>query len=138
MFIEKHVRDVMNSSIVPLNKDMYLAEAVDHILSSHYIGLPVVDTDNKLVGFLSEHDCLRLLITSSYYLEGRTCVSDIMHTEVLAVSANESVLKLAERMDTGKPKIYPVCEEGLLVGIITRSDVMRVLNETLKNTKVAI
>lgn len=138
MFSQKHVRDVMDSSIVPLRQEMSLAEAVDRILDSHHHGLPVIGDDHRLVGFLSEHDCLRYLISSSYYLDTRTSVSDIMHAEVVSVSANDSVLKLAERMETGKPKIYPVCEEGKLVGVITRSDVMKTLNETLKNTKVAI
>ncbi len=138
MFSQKQVGDLMDSSIVALRKEMSLAEAVDRILGSHHHGLPVVDQDNKLVGFLSEHDCLSYLISSSYYLDSRTSVADIMHSEVLSVAASDSVLQLAERMENGKPKIYPVCDQGRFVGVITRSDVMRELNKTLKNTKVAI
>lgn len=132
------VREVMDASIVPLRPEMSLAEAVDHILKSHHMGLPVVDADASLIGFLSEQDCLRYLISGSYYADSRIEVSDIMFKEPLAVGANETVLSLAERMGPGKPKNYPVCDEGKLVGLVTRSGVMRVLNEALKTTKVAI
>lgn len=138
MFSQKQVRDLMDSSIVPLRADMALGDAVERILASHHHGLPVVGEDHKIVGFLSEHDCLHFLISSSYYQDTRTLVSDIMRSEVLTVAPGDSVLNLAESMEHSKPKIYPVCEEGKLVGVITRSDVMKSLNESLKNTKVAI
>lgn len=138
MFKDKRIRDIMDSSIVSLRSNMSLAEAVDRIIASHLHGLPVVDDERTLIGFISEHDCLRYLISSSYYLDSHITVSEIMHPEVISIKASDPVLKLAERMEKGKPKIYPVCEEGKLVGIITRSDVMKALNQTLKSTKVSI
>lgn len=132
------VRDVMDASIVPLRLDTSLAEAVDRITDSHHLGLPVVDSDQQLVGFLSEQDCMKYVISGSYYADSMTRVGDIMRPEPLKVSANESLLALAERMQTGKPKNYPVCDEGRLVGLVTRSAVLRALNEKIKTTKIAI
>jgi len=132
------VRDVMDASIVPLRLDTSLAEAVDRITDSHHLGLPVVDSDQQLVGFLSEQDCMKYVISGSYYADSMTRVGDIMRPEPLKVAANESLLALAERMQTGKPKNYPVCDEGRLVGLVTRSAVLRALNEKIKTTKIAI
>lgn len=132
------IGDIMDGSIVPLHPEMSLAEAVDRILDSHHIGLPVVDADYNLVGFLSEQDCLSYLVSGSYYADSRTDVADIMFKEPLKVNINDSVLTLAESMQTGKPKNYPVCDEGRLVGLVTRSAVMKSLNLALKNTRVAI
>lgn len=132
------VRDVMDASIVPLQPETSLAEAVDRITDSHHLGLPVVDSQNKLVGFISEQDCIKYVISGSYYADSLTRVGDIMNGEPLLVGANESVLALAERMQTGKPKNYPVCDEGKLVGLVTRSAVIRALNDKIKTTKIAI
>lgn len=132
------VRDVMDASIVPLRLDTSLAEAVDRITDSHHLGLPVVDSDQQLVGFLSEQDCMKYVISGSYYADSLTRVGDIMRPDPLKVAANESLLALAERMQTGKPKNYPVCDEGRLVGLVTRSAVLRALNDKIKTTKIAI
>lgn len=135
MFSQKLVSDLMDASVVPLKESVSLEVAVAHLVDSNYPGLPVVNSDGKISGFLSEHDCLRYLISSSYYLDDRTCVSDIMYRQPLTISPKETLLQLAERMEGGKPKVYPVCEEGKLLGVVTRKSVMRALNDTLANTK---
>lgn len=135
MFSQKLVSDLMDASVVPLKESDSLEVAVTHIVDSNYPGLPVVDGNGKVSGFLSEHDCLRYLISSSYYLDDRICVSDIMYRQPLTVSPKETLMQLAERMEGGKPKVYPVCDEGKLIGVVTRKEAMRALNDTLMNTK---
>jgi predicted transcriptional regulator len=46
---------------------------------------------------------------------------------VITVDADMSIAELAEQLTTPKPKVYPVVEEGKLVGIISRSDVLQEL-----------
>lgn len=135
MFSQKLVSDLMDASVVPLQESSSLEVAVAQLVDSKYSGLPVVNGDGKVVGFLSEHDCLRFLISSSYYLDDRTSVRDIMYRQPLSISPKETVMQLAERMEGGKPKVYPVCDEGKLLGVVTRKDAMRALNDTLVNTK---
>lgn len=135
MFSQKLVSDLMDASVVPLQETVSLEVAVAQLVESNYPGLPVVDSNGKVSGFLSEHDCLRYLISSSYYLDDRICVSDIMYRQPLTVSPKETLMQLAERMEGGKPKVYPVCDEGKLLGVVTRKEVMRALNNTLVNTK---
>lgn len=135
MFSQKLVSDLMDASVVPLQESFSLEVAVAQLVGSNYSGLPVVDSNGKVSGFLSEHDCLRYLISSSYYLDDRICVSDIMYRQPLTVSPKETLMQLAERMEGGKPKVYPVCDEGKLFGVVTRKEAMRALNNTLVNTK---
>lgn len=135
MFSQKLVSDLMDASVVPLQESVSLEVAVAQLVDSNYPGLPVVDSNGKVSGFLSEHDCLRYLISSSYYLDDRICVSDIMYRQPLTVSPKETLMQLAERMEGGKPKVYPVCDEGKLLGVVTRKEAMRALNNTLVNTK---
>lgn len=130
------VQDAMYPVNTPLTVSMPLVDAVSNILDSGYIGLPVVDHEARVVGFLSEHDCLPHLITDSYHCDSHIEVSDIMRTDPLTVTLGQSVVDLAQQMGLNKPKVYAVVDEGKLVGIITRSMVMRELNNSLKHCKV--
>ncbi|WP_286240407.1 CBS domain-containing protein [Neptuniibacter halophilus] len=131
------VRDVMYPVNKPLREDMALVDAVSCILDSGYLGLPVVDNNKRVVGFLSEFDCLPYLVTDSYHCDSHEKVADIMRTDPLTVVPGMSVVDLAQQMGLNRPKVYAVVEEGLLVGIVTRSMLMKELNESLRNCKVA-
>lgn len=138
MLHQKQVRDLMLPVAHPLKGPMALSEAVELILMSGQLGLPVVDERRAVIGFLSEHDCLRYLVSSSYYCDSRIQVSDIMHQEPLCVSPGDSVVDLAQQMSQKKPKNYPVVEQGRLLGMITRRQIMMELNRMLRECKVAI
>ena len=51
-------------------------------------------------------------------------VHEMMRNEVLSVSPTKSIVDLAQEMLGAKPKVYPVTEQGRLVGIVTRRDVL--------------
>lgn len=122
------ISEVMYPVNKPLKADMALPEAVQIILDSGYMGLPVLGEKDTVVGFLSEHDCIPFLLTGSYHSDNRSLVRDIMYPEPLCVSKHGNIVDLAELMSGKKPKVYPVLDDGKLVGIITRSHVMRELN----------
>ena len=128
------VQDYMNKRPVTFTEKMPVAEAVERLLISHQKGGPVVNADHKLVGFLSEQDCLKQMIESSYYREQVAKVSEIMRREVLTVKPYDSVLALAEKMVGARPKIYPVVDDnGLLLGTISRSDVLKAIDVQLQD-----
>jgi CBS domain-containing protein len=52
-----------------------------------------------------------------------------MFNEPLTVAPDDSIIEMARQMIAHKPKIYPVVEEGKLIGLITRADVLRALRE---------
>ncbi len=119
----------------PLRPGMALAQAVDLILDADYTGLPVVDAEMRVVGFLSEHDCIPFLLKGSYHSDSRALVADMMHAEPLTVEPGQSIIDLAQLMQGAKPKVYPVVAKGRLLGVITRGRVMRELNRALKSRK---
>lgn len=124
----------MNRHPVTFSIEMPVAEAVEKLLVSRQTGGPVMDEKNKVVGFLSEQDCLTQMIESSYYREQVARVKDIMQTDVLSVKGYGSILELAQKMLTAKPKIYPVLDDdGYLLGSIGRSDVLRAVDVQLQD-----
>lgn len=128
------ISDYMNRHPVTFSIEMPVAEAVEKLLVSRQTGGPVMDEKNKVVGFLSEQDCLTQMIESSYYREQVARVKDIMQTDVLSVKGYGSILELAQKMLTAKPKIYPVLDDdGYLLGSIGRSDVLRAVDVQLQD-----
>lgn len=128
------VSDYMNHRPVKLRVDMPIAEAVEQLLGSKQFGGPVTDASNKVVGFLSEQDCLSKMITSSYYREQVCRVQDVMHDDVLTVKPYSTVLELAQLMLKAKPKIYPVVDDdGFLLGSINRTEVLNAIDVHLRD-----
>ena len=127
------VSEIMRRSIPLLTAEMTITEALDKLLASNLSGLPVVDTQRKIIGFLSEQDCIPQLVNASYHCDNRVTVNDLMYKEPLTVSPHSDVFELARLMGGAKPKIYPVIEDDKVVGIVTRHQVMQFLNEHLQN-----
>ncbi|WP_447825772.1 CBS domain-containing protein [Aeromonas salmonicida] len=127
-----HIRDHMSRLTHFLTPQLGLAEALDRLHHSGLSGLPVLDDQQQLVGFLSEQDCIPSLITGSYHCDTRTQVEDMMSRTPLSVDPDDSILDLARQMTGAKPKIYPVLEQSKVIGIISRHQVMQALNQQMK------
>ncbi|HGF4934472.1 TPA: CBS domain-containing protein [Vibrio parahaemolyticus] len=126
------VKDYMTLQAVTFTKGMSLTAALNKVMQSVTLGGPVIDENEKVVGFLSEQDLLDKLVKASYHCQDTHTVQECMHEDVLSVSPEMSVIELADMMKVGKPKMYPVVDDrGKLVGIITRRDVLRAIGMTL-------
>ena len=122
------VKDYMNSRPVTFDKHMSLSVALDKLLTAKQIGGPVIDEQKRVVGFLSEQDMIHKLLKVGYHCQDTHNVNDCMRPDVLTVSPEDSIIELAEVMSGQKPKIYPVVNNGLLVGVITRRDVLTAIS----------
>ena len=118
------VKDYMTLQAVTFKPEMSLSAALEKMLKSSYLGGPVINEREEVIGFLSGHDLLDKLVKVSYYCQDTHIVSDCMHSKVLSVGPDTSIIELADMMKSGKPKVYPVIDNGRLVGIITRRDVL--------------
>lgn len=124
----KRVADVMAQHPAKIRLGTEVSEVAEVLLRLRMTGLPVVDADMKVVGFVSEQDCLRSLLVSSYHDEGRPRVDDIMNPDPYTVQADASVVDIANLMLMQKPKIYPVVDQDMqLVGLIHRGQVLAAL-----------
>ena len=125
------VNDYMNRRPVTFTPQMTVAEAVERLLQSHQTGGPVIDNQRKLVGFLSEKDCLTRMLESSFY---RARVEDVMVRDVLAIKSYMSIIELAQKMLGEKPKLYPVVDDdGYLLGSISRAEVLYAIDVQLRD-----
>ncbi|MFT5484309.1 MAG: CBS domain-containing protein [Halieaceae bacterium] len=123
------VRDHMNQDPALIRQGSPITTVVDVLLSHKITGAPVVDGAGQLVGFVSEHDCIDVLIQQHTDSGYTPIVDDVMHGDVLTASPDDTILSLAEKMGTLKPKNYPVVSGERLLGVISRSDVLRAMCE---------
>lgn len=126
------VKDYMTHRTVTFTEDMPLSAALDKVMQSSHMGGPVIDEHERVIGFISEQDLLDKLVKVSYHCQDTHTVGDCMYKEVLSVTPETSIIELADMMKVGKPKVYPVIDNGRLVGMITRRDVLRAIGKNLE------
>ncbi|MDK8462243.1 CBS domain-containing protein [Marinobacter sp. SS13-12] len=118
------VSDVMWNHIEPVRCGTPLTKVVKTLLHNHVTGLPVVDDHRKVIGFISEQDCIHALLVSNYHHEGDPLVDDVMFRNPVTISPEMSVVDLAQNLGAGKPKVYPVVDHNRLIGIVTRTAIL--------------
>ncbi|MBS8240175.1 CBS domain-containing protein [Marinobacter lipolyticus] len=118
------VSDVMWNHIEPIRCGTPLTRVVKILLQNHVSGLPVVDDHRKVIGFISEQDCIHALLVSSYHCEGDPIVDDVMFREPVTISPEMAMVDLAQNLGAGKPKVFPVVDHGRLIGIVTRTAIL--------------
>jgi CBS domain-containing protein len=123
------VGDYMTRKLVKLTPDMEVMKAVHQFIDRKISGAPVLDRHGNLVGVLSEKDCMKVLLKAGYYGEFGGQVSEYMHSPVETVEAGMPIMAVAERFASSPYRRFPVTEDGRLVGQISRSDVLRALQQ---------
>lgn len=121
------VKDYMDKNPHAIKCDASVREAIEVLLENQITGAPIVDSNNTLVGFISEHDCIGKLLNDAFYSEESVEVASFMRTDLKTVSPQTSVLEIAEAMAEGPPKNYPVIEDEKLIGLISRAHILKAL-----------
>jgi len=123
------VADYMAREVITFRPDMHVLDAMEVLLTRHISGAPVVDRRGKLVGILSEKDCMQTLLHSSYYRELGGLVEEYMTREVQTVDSSTSIVTAAELFMSCSYRRFPVVDGGRLVGLISRRDILKAIQE---------
>ncbi len=132
------IRDLMSTNVVTVSEDTSIHDA-KKIMDAHKIRrLPVMRKD-KLVGLVTKHMLLgaspspatSLSIHELQYLLAKMTVKDIMVKNPYTISPDmpaEEGLQVGQEMGYGA---FPVVEDGRLVGMVTESDIVRLMTRVL-------
>lgn len=127
-------RDLMATNLLTFTPDQDIHDAIDQLLRRRVSGGPVLE-DGRLVGILSEKDCLKVLAAEAYdgLPEGR--VADFMTKPVESVLPDTSVYDIVGRFLHMPYRRLPVIDEqGRLLGQISRRDVLRAIESIRENS----
>lgn len=124
------VRDYMDANPHAIHESATVCDAIRLFTGEAISGVPVIDSGNKLVGYISEHDCIKEMLNDTFYRGAAPAVSTVMSREVKTVSPDASILEVAEAMSESPPKNFPVTENGKLVGLLSRKQILTALVAT--------
>jgi CBS domain-containing protein len=140
--------DIMTTSVITATPDMTIPDAAKRLADNHISGMPVVDEKGKVVGIVSEGDLLRpaetgtgarrrswwleLLasnreVAATYVKEHARSVGEVMNHHVISISENMPLKEIAEILERRHIKRVPVMKSGVLVGIVSRANLIRAL-----------
>jgi CBS domain-containing protein len=139
--------DLMTSFVITVRPDATIEYAVQLMLQYRISALPVTDSDGTVLGIITEGDLLRRAETGTekhharwvsfligpgrlaqeyVHTHGRR-VGEVMTERVLTVTPQTPLADLVALMETKHVKRVPVMDQGRLVGIVSRADVMAAL-----------
>ncbi|MGZ8159772.1 MAG: CBS domain-containing protein [Methylobacter sp.] len=121
------VADYMSKRLVTLTKDTDVVDAVNKLLDHKITSAPVVDQRGQLLGMFSEKDVMSIVLETVYNQGMSGKVGDYMTIEVISVDADSSIVDLAEKFQQTTVRSFPVFQDNDLVGIVSRTDVLRAL-----------
>lgn len=144
--------DVMTRNVVTITRGTPVREAIRLMLAHRVSGLPVVDTAGRVEGILTEGDLLRrseiatnarrhwpwleFLLgpghAASEYVRthGRVC-DELMAHDVVSVSPETSLAEIVQLMERRRIKRVPVIENDVLLGIVSRPDLLAAVARVL-------
>jgi CBS domain-containing protein len=150
---DPRVADIMERNLVTASPDDDVQTLIRLLREQELPGVPVTAPDGRLVGIVTESDLIlrgedRALHLPHYlelfggvvfleplqHLEDKlrkafaTKVKDMMSTDVLTVSPEDSVHKAARLISRSGHNRLPVVEDGRVVGVVTRVDVLQALS----------
>jgi CBS domain-containing protein len=152
--------DLMTRDVAAVRPDASLRDAVRAMAKRGISGIPVVDNGGSVVGMLTEGDLLRwhegyterqehwlemladgLELAPEFLkgiLEQNSKVSTVMSKDAITVTEEMPAREVAQLMYAKNIKRTPVVRDGKLVGIVSRSDLIRALSQRLDEMAGAI
>lgn len=117
---------IMTTDLVTVRASDSIEEAIELLLNQRISGLPVVDDEGRLIGVITEFALLA--VTYDKRVKNHT-VSQHMTREVITVDVNDPVDRIADLCIVHRVRRVPVMQDGRLIGVIARRDVLRALVE---------
>ena len=108
-------KDIMTRDVITVSPSLPVKELAMLLIKNQVSGVPVADETGKIIGLVSEADIIAK--------KGKQ-VQSIMSEQVFSLSEQASVEEIARLMTTRRIKRVPIMNNGKLVGIVSRADIV--------------
>jgi CBS-domain-containing membrane protein len=149
-------RDVMASPVITTSPSSSVREVAKTFLERRISATPVVDTQGRLVGIVSEGDLLHRresgterqyswwlraltsdeILATDYVKARATKVADIMTRNVITAAPDTPLHEIAVLLEKNAIKRVPIVENGQLVGIVSRANLVQAVASARKRLEV--
>lgn len=123
------VKDIMTTNLILFRPDQNVHDAMELLIKNKISGGPVVDSDGKLVGMISEGDCIKEISHCKYYNIPMAThkLEDFMVKDVHTMKPNTDIFELGNQFYKQKIRRFPVVDQGKLVGQVSQFDVLKAI-----------
>ena len=135
-FLKYEVRDAMTANPIAISPQTPLKE-VEELFENHdFNGVPVVDEQRHLLGILTKFDLLKAFslgihaMVPHYDEIMEQTAEAIMTRDPVSVEPRLPLSRLLQKLVEMRTKSLPVVDNGLLVGIVAREDVLKALRRS--------
>ena len=118
-------RDFMVTDVITVSPATDVIDAVRLLLEHHISGAPVVDAKGKYLGVFSEKCSMHVLLDAAYDQLPVQDVRSFMDAEAQTIAPETHLLSIGQVFLLTPYRRLPVLEDGRLVGLVTRRDVMK-------------
>ncbi len=125
-------RDIMSRRLQVLAPHSEIKDAVHALLRKGHSGAPVVDEEGRLLGVFSDYDCVRGLDAAVHSEWPSGSVQTYMTKDVETIPPDMELRDVASRLIEGRHRRLLVVEDGKLIGLIARRDLLSALENALK------
>jgi CBS domain-containing protein len=152
------VADVMTTDVVTVSPETPIRDIAELLYTRRISGVPVVDVNRRLLGIVGEGDLimhastigeqrpawwLKLFsgdtrLAGDYARAHGRAARDVMRTRIITISETTSIAAAAKLFHKHQLKRLPVLRDGRLVGIITRSDLLKVLASPRATPRISL
>ena len=115
-------KHIMTKNVISAKKDTPICQCLELMTKHKISGIPVVEDDMSLVGFISEKDVLHLLHANKDQEE--KTVKDFITQPAIYFDENESLPDVCKCLTKNVFRRVPIVSKGKLVGIISRGDII--------------
>lgn len=122
----------MEENVIAFKPEDPIAKALDTLVTRGFSGAPVVDGAGRVVGVLSELDCMKLVASNSFHQERAPIagsVKDLMTTSVISIAPDTDLFAVAHKFIKTGVRRLPVLENGRLIGLVSRRDLLKAIRE---------
>ena len=130
------VFEVMTKKVKALGVDYTVVDALSFFNKMRISSAPVVNDEGKIMGFLSDSDCLQCLANCLFYDEIKEkSVGQIMKIDVVTINENSDLFEVENQFVSNRIRHAPVMnKDGNMVGYISRRDILKKIEDIIRKT----
>ena len=125
--LTKKASDIMTRPVISAKENASARDVALQLMTGLFSGMPVTNDEGKLVGIVTELDLLKAVQDGKELV--RTTARDIMTPDVATARVDATVEEFITIMEEFHIIRLPIVKDGKLVGIVSRSDILRSLIE---------
>lgn len=136
MFNQITAKDIMTQKLVTLKPSDDVYFGLRRLLENRISGAPVLDDAGNYLGVFTERSCMNVVMADQYHGMKSTLVGAFVYDDATIISPDMPLIEIAMIFLKQHSRRLPVVQDGVLLGQVSRRDVLRAVDNRRKQGKI--